>query len=293
MSDEQAKVSFMEKNPRTCPVCKNEFYHEMLLTGGGRLIAGKLRNDLRRTYEKSKKYGTVYPLIYVVVVCPHCLYAAFQEDFNLIDHRQIEEASDTAKQRNKYMSEFFGNDIDFTRHRTLLEGAASYFLALDGYRYHGKDTAPTLKKALCALRLSWTLEDLASIYPNENYDRLIPFFQYKASELYTASIEYMQNGRENFEKLKSFGPDIDNNFGYEGMLYMGALLGMDASKFIPDPKVKVQTLVQAKRKISKIFGSGKSSKSKPSALLEKIKELHVAIGEELNHLNEEYGIDIS
>ena len=103
----------------------------------------------------------------------------------------------------------------------------------------------------------------------------------------------MQNGKENFEKLKSFGPDIDNNFGYEGMLYMGALLGMDASKFIPDPKVKAETLVQAKRKISKIFGSGKSSKSKPSALLEKIKELHVAITEELNQLNEEYGIDVS
>ena len=277
MSDEQPRVSFIEKNPRTCPVCSGEFYHEMLLTGGGRLIAGKLRDDLRRTYEKSKKYGTVYPLIYVVVVCPHCLYASFQEDFLLIDNKKKDEALATSNQRDKYMREFFGNDIDFKRHRTLIEGAASYFLAIDSYHYHGKDTAPTLKKALCSLRLSWTLEDLANVYPNENYDRLIPFFQYKASELYLSAIECMQNGKENFEKIKSFGPDIDNNFGYEGMLYMGALLGMDASKFIPDPKVKAQTLVQAKRKISKIFGSGKSSKSKPSALLEKIKELHLNI----------------
>ena len=293
MNDEQPKVSFIEKNPRICPVCQSEFYHEMLLTGGGRLIAGKLRNDLRRTYEKSKKYGTVYPLIYVVVVCPNCLYASFQEDFMLIDHKKIEEAHDTSENRAEYMKEFFGSKVDFTKNRTLLEGAASYFLALDGYHYHEKDTAPTLKKALCSLRLSWTLEDLANLYPNENYDRLIPFFQYKASQLYSVSIEYMQNGKENFEKLKSFGPDIDNNFGYEGMLYMGALLGMDASKFIPDPKVKAETLLQAKRKISKIFGSGKSSKSKPSALLEKIKELHVSITEELNNINEEYGIDIS
>ncbi len=293
MSDEQPKVSFIEKNPRTCPVCNEEFYHEMLLTGGGRLIAGKLRDDLRRTYEKSKKYGTVYPLIYVVVVCPNCLYAAFQEDFSLIDLRKIEEAAESSKRRSEYAKEFFGGNLDFTKNRTLFEGAASYFLALDGYRYHGKDTAPTLKKALSSLRLSWTLEDLANAYPNENYDRLIPFFQYKASELYSASIECMQNGKENFEKLKSFGPDIDNNFGYEGMLYIGALLGMDASKFIPDPKVKAETLVQAKRKISKVFGSGKSSKSKPSALLEKIKELYTAITEELNQLNEEYGLDIN
>ncbi len=74
---------------------------------------------------------------------------------------------------------------------------------------------------------------------------------------------------------------------------MGALLGFDSSKFIPDPNVKANTLVQAKRKISKVFGSGKSSKSKPSALLEKIKELHTNITEELNSINETYGINLN
>ena len=173
---EELKISYFEKNPRTCPVCNKEFYHEMLLTGGGRLIAGNLRDDLRRTYEKSKKYGAVYPLIYVVAVCPHCLYAAFQEDFNMVDSHKIKEAFDSYEQRSKYMHEFFGPDIDFKKNRNLISGAASYFLALDGYRYHTKDSAPTLKKALSSLRLSWTLEDLASIYPNDNYDKLIPFF---------------------------------------------------------------------------------------------------------------------
>ena len=52
---EELKISYFEKNPRTCPVCNKEFYHEMLLTGGGRLIAGNLRDDLRRTYEKDKQ----------------------------------------------------------------------------------------------------------------------------------------------------------------------------------------------------------------------------------------------
>ena len=50
---------------------------------------------------------------------------------------------------------------------------------------------------------------------------------------------------------------------------------------------------KAKRKISKVFGSGKSSKSKPSALLEKIKELHSSITEELNELNEAYGMNLN
>lgn len=293
MSAEEVKLSFFEKNPRVCPVCETEFYHEMLLTGGGRLIAGELRNDLRRTYEKSKKYGSVYPLIYVVAVCPNCLYASFNEDFSSVDKKKSEDILETKEWRRKYMEEFFGNNINFEKNRDLYSGAASYFLALDGYLYHDKEAAPTLKKALCSLRLSWVLEDLSKEAPNENYDRLIPFFQYKASELYAEAIECMQNGRESFDKIKSFGPDIDNNFGYEGMLYMGALLGFDSSKFIPDPNVKANTLVQAKRKISKIFGSGKSSKSKPSALLEKIKELHNDISEELNSLNKEYGMDLN
>ncbi|MCZ9890939.1 hypothetical protein OFR42_06185 [Brachyspira hyodysenteriae] len=43
MSDEQPKVSFIEKNPRTCPVCRNEFYHEMLLTGGGKVNCWKIK----------------------------------------------------------------------------------------------------------------------------------------------------------------------------------------------------------------------------------------------------------
>ena len=64
-----------------------------------------------------------------------------------------------------------------------------------------KDTAPdSLKKALCSLRLSWTLEDLSNMYPNENYDRLIPFLQYKASELYKHPIliECMANWKSKF-----------------------------------------------------------------------------------------------
>lgn len=291
-TNEDRKISFFEKNQRVCPVCGNEFYHEMLLTGGGRLIAGKLREDLRRMYEKSKKYGMVYPLIYVVVVCPECLYAAFSEDFLLIDENKKKEAYNERIEREKYLKEFFGYDVDFKKNRNLTSGAASYFLAIDGYYYHMKDNFPTLKKALCSLRLSWLLEDLAGEKPNENYEKLVPFFQYKASEFYAKAIDYMENGKESYDKLKSFGPDIDNNFGYEGMLYMGALLALSSSKFIPDPNVKLSTLIQAKRKISRVFGTGKTSKSKPSVLLEKIKELHVNITKELNEIHEKYGIDI-
>jgi len=51
------RVSFRQKNPTKCPVCSNEFYREEMLTGGGRLIAGKITDELRRLYEKNEKWG--------------------------------------------------------------------------------------------------------------------------------------------------------------------------------------------------------------------------------------------
>lgn len=289
---EEKRITFFEKKPRTCPVCGQEFYHETLLTGGGRLIAGPLRNDLRRMYEKSKKYGNVYPLIYVVAVCPNCLYAAFAEDFLYIEEKKKEDILREATYREKYLKEFFGYNVDFTKNRNLLSGAASYFLAICGYYWHVKDDFPTLKKALCCLRLSWILEDLDKEEPEENWTKLIPFFQFKATEYYSLAIEYMQDGKEQNDKVKSYGPDIDNNYGFEGMLYMGALLAMSCSKFIPDPNVRAKTLSQASKKISRVFGSGKTSRSKPSAILEKIKDLHKEIKAQLAEIKEKYGIDL-
>ena len=75
------KTTFFSKNPIVCPVCETSFYKEDLLSGGGRLIAGELTEELHRTYEPSKKYGEVYPLVYAVLVCPSCLYAAYTQDF--------------------------------------------------------------------------------------------------------------------------------------------------------------------------------------------------------------------
>jgi uncharacterized protein (DUF2225 family) len=75
------KISYRQKNSSICPVCSFEFHREDLLSGGGRLIAGKLSDDLRRNYEVSKKYGKIYPLAYAVNVCPSCYYSAYPKDF--------------------------------------------------------------------------------------------------------------------------------------------------------------------------------------------------------------------
>lgn len=285
------KVTFREKHTRHCPVCDNEFYHEQILSGGGRLIAGELRRDLRRLYETTKKYGNVYPLIYGIVVCPNCLYASLSEDFDHIDKKKVDDCLADKDAREKYLKDIFGYNTNLADDRTLNSGAASYFLAISSYGYHNGSTFPTFKKALCSLRLSWVLEDLNKEAPDDNYDNLIPFFQFKAKEFYNAAVEIMNMGGENFEGLKTFGPDMDKNFGFEGMLYMAALLENTFSFFIEEPDTRAEQLLAAKRKLGKLFGSGKSSKSKPSALLESVKELRSEINEELQKISEQTGVE--
>lgn len=285
------KVTFHEKHARHCPVCENEFYHEQILSGGGRLIAGELRRDLRRLYETTKKYGDVYPLIYNIVVCPECLYSSLSEDFDNIDKKKVEDCLEDKAGRLRYVSEMFGENVNFSDDRTLRSGAASYFLAISSYGFHNGSTFPTFKKALCSLRMSWVLEDLNKEAPDDNFDNLIPFFQFKAKEFYNAAVEIMNMGGENFEGLKTFGPDIDKNFGFEGMLYIAALLENTFSFFIEDADSRAEQLLAAKRKLGKLFGSGKSSKSKPSALLESVKELRSEINEELKKISEQTGIE--
>ncbi len=285
------KVTFHEKHARHCPICENEFYHEQILTGGGRLIAGELRRDLRRLYETTKKYGNVYPLIYGIVTCPECLYSSLSEDFDNVDKKQIEKCAEDREARQRYIKEMFGDSVSFSEDRTLRSGAASYFLAISSYGFHNGATFPTFKKALCSLRMSWVLEDLHKEAPEDNFDNLIPFFQFKAKEFYNAAVEIMNMGGENFEGLRTFGPDMDKNFGFEGMLYMAALLENTFSFFIEDPDTRAGQLLAAKRKLGKLFGSGKSSKSKPSALLETVKELRSEINDELKNLSEQTGIE--
>ncbi len=290
-SSSAKKITFHEKSARHCPVCENEFYHEQILSGGGRLIAGNLRRDLRRLYETTKKYGDVYPLIYGIVTCPECLYASLSEDFDYVDKKQIDDCLEDKDARIKYMHEMFGDNVSFNDDRNLRSGAASYFLAISSYGYHNGSTFPTFKKAICSLRMSWVLEDLHKEAPEDNFDNLIPFFQFKAKEFYNIAVDIMNNGGENFEGLKTFGPDMDKNYGFEGMLYVAALLENTFSFFIEDPDTRAQQLLHAKRKLGKLFGSGKSSKSKPSALLESVKELRSEINDELHKISEETGIE--
>ena len=274
-----ATLTFFSKNKIECPICDENFYREEIRTGRGRMIAGDLTKELRRNYEASQQYGEVYPLVYPVTVCPSCFYAAFQNDFSSVPEKAIEPLQEERAKRQGSVDKLF-DYLDFTEPRRLQEGVASYILAILSYDHFPKQFSPKFKQGLSALRGAWLAGDLHRKVPSENYDYLQHILYRKARCLYTVAVEWEQTGRETLSAAGTLGPDLDKNYGYDGVLYLSGLLEY---KFGPrkDPERRKEALGRAKRTIARIFGMGKASKDKPAAILDNAREVYEEISKEL------------
>jgi uncharacterized protein (DUF2225 family) len=279
----ELKVSYLSKEELTCPVCETIFNREELLTGSGRLIAGKLTDELHRLYEPSARYGEVYPLVYQATVCPECWFAAMDKDF-------VDFPSFTKEKAKKDMGERITDtklifpEADFTKPRDIISGTASLYLVLRCYEFFPKEFSPTIKQAVAALRTGWMLDDINKKSPGRHFDWLAMLFKKKANYLYNEAIRREQRGIETLSAMKNFGPDTDKNYSYEGALYLTALLRYKYS-FKEQPELRKKALEEAKRTIARIFGVGKSSKAKPGPLLEHAKNLYETISKELNEVD--------
>jgi uncharacterized protein len=283
--DKDLKLSYRQKTPSVCPICSFEFHREELFSGGGRLIAGKLSDELRRNFEVSKKFGKVYPLAYILTVCPSCLYSAYQKDFDILEVGEIDKIRELTAARKNAINKFFGG-LDFNSDRELNTGAASYLLAVDCYSYRNKKVAPTLKIAMSSIRAAWLFTDLAKEKQGSPYDKIAAFFYKKAFQSYVKLIDIMQTGAEPVESV-NLGPDVDKNWGYEGLLYLTAVLTVKIGSKEPDVKKRIEHFEKCKRYLSRLFGSGKTSKSKPSELLDKTKDLYDKINSMLAEWTQE------
>ena len=283
--EREAKVSYQSKEEYVCPLCETSFHREELHSGKGRLIAGKLTDELHRLYEPSIKYGEVHPLVYYATVCPECWFASMDKD----DFHEIPETVRDIglSDRNRRMEDtkLIFPAADFFQPRDLISGAASLYLVIRCCSYFPPGFSPTIKQGLSSLRAGWLLDELHRKFPDENYDWLSKLFKRKAQYLYNEAIRREQNGKEALSALKIFGPDTDKNYGYEGALYLTALLKYKYA-FPNDQSLRLNTLEEAKRIISKIFGVGKSSKAKPGPLLEHARNLYENINKELNETDE-------
>jgi uncharacterized protein (DUF2225 family) len=282
--ERELKISFHSKEEYTCPVCETAFHREELLSGSGRLIAGAITDELHRLYEPSAKYGDIYPLAYQATVCPECWFSAMDKDFLTLPEKVFSRVREDKENRIRDTQLIFPS-VDFNEPRGLVEGAASQYLVLRCYDFFPRDFSPTIKQAIAALRTGWLLEEMDTKNPGQHYDWLALLFKKKAGFFYNEAIVREQSGKENLSGIKIFGPDTDKNYAYEGVLYLSALLKM---KYGPrdDIERRAQSLGEAKRTIAKIFGLGKSSKTKPGPLLERARELYDNINKELNETDE-------
>ncbi len=290
MADKKAgrkiRLTFMSKQRFRCPVCEHEFQKEELLSGGGRMNAGNLTEELHRIYLPTNKYGKVYPLLYPVSLCPSCYYASYPSDFNSkVPIDRIARLNKEARQRKSMFRTIFPN-LDFFKTRGLAEGIASYAFAAMCYESAPMDAVPTFKQAMSCLRAAWLCMDLHEEEQEGNYDYLAQVFYRKAAYLYTRVVELEQQGKEAVEDVSHLGPDIDNNFGFDGILYLSGVLEYKYGQRGNAERRGMQ-LKKARATVSRIVGMGKSSKAKPSVLLDLSRDLHKQIKEELNEL----GID--
>jgi len=284
-AERELKVSFMSKKEYACPVCEQSFHKEELLSGGGRLIAGALTQELHRLFEPSAKYGPIYPLAYYTVVCPRCWFAAPETDFPMLPAGRKDAAfADTIKRREDTMLIFPG--VDFGGPRGLMEGAASMYLSLRCYDFYGRESSPTIKRGIAAIRAAWLIDALHEKYPDQHYDWLARLFRKKAQYFYGEALAREQAATETMSALKNFGPDIDKNYSYEGMLYLCAYLRFKHGPEAKTREERVASLEEARRTIAKLFGMGKKSKDKPGAFLDMARKVYNDINEELEELKD-------
>ncbi len=284
--ENEKKISFRQKNPTKCPVCGHEFHREEMYSGGGRLIAGKITDELRREYQVSQKFGAIYPLAYLITVCPVCLYAAYPRDFDTPLPDEINSLREQSRVRKNTIAKFFDN-MSFENDRDLALGAASYLLAVDCYNIRNKKVAPTFKIAVSSIRAAWLFDDLANQFPDKQYKKISLFFYKKTYDAYLRVLDLLQNGEEPADAAGNMGPDSDKNWGYEGILYMSAILTVKVGIREQDPVKRAESFEKSKRYLSRLFGAGKTSKNRPTELLDKTRLVYDKINEQLETWKQE------
>ena len=285
LASKSKPLSYRAKEETICPVCNFKYNKEILHSGGGRLIAGKLTSDLRRTYELNKKFGKVYPMAYQILTCPQCFYSSFPNDFTNLKPEEIQQIKMASVARRSGIEKITG-PLDFNEDRNLVLGAASYILAIDCYQLRGIQIAPTPKRAICSIRAAWLFKDMDEEFPKMGFDKISDFLYAKSVKYYYATLEIMSNGSEPHDQfINLLGPDTDNNWGFDGVVYLnGYLTHKYLHLLAKTDEEKIEYLGRSKRFLGKLYGMGKASKSKPSVIIDMSKDLYDLIATDLAKL---------
>lgn len=280
--DKKPAISYWSKKKCTCPVCNKEFQREEMLSGNGRMNAGKLTDELHRLYIPSAKFGKIYPLIYTIGACPNCHAAFFWNDFTDIkDEKSLKRIYNKKEERKECVNSIFPY-YDLTRNRTLLDGAAMYYLAILTYDEVDLSYLPTMKRAILTLRLAWLCQELEEECPGHNFNVVSDIFYRKAIFFYQQAVINETARVEKSSTLANMGPDSDKNYGWDGVIYLCGLLEYKYGQ-TEDISLRLKKLDESKIAIARIFGLGKTTKEKPGPLLEHSRNLYEQLTKELEN----------
>lgn len=274
-------ISYWSKEKCACPVCKKTFEREVMLSGNGRMIAGKLSDDLHRTFEPSAKFGRIYPLIYEIGACPNCYTALIWSDFKELRDKATADALFDSREERREKCETIFPHFNLKKERSLYDGCAMYYLALLTYSKMLPESLPTMKSAFLSLRMAWLTRELDSAVPGHNFKYISDAMYRKSLFFYQQAIVCETSRTEKSSTLSNFGPDMDKNYGWDGVIYLCGLLEYKYGQQ-EDIQLRLKKLSESKTAIARIFGLGKSSKNKPGPLLEKARNLYDQLTKELN-----------
>ena len=277
----KAVISYWSKEKMNCPVCKKNFDREIMMSGNGRMIAGGLSDELHRNFEPSARFGKIYPLIYEIGSCPFCYTALLWNDFKELKNKEtLDRLFETREDRFNKVETIFPH-FNLKKERNLYDGCAMYYLSILTYSLVNPELVPTMKSAFLTLRLAWLSKELNSVCPGHNFDYISQVFYRKALFFYQQAVENEQNRTEKSSSLSNFGPDMDKNYGWDGVIYLCGLLELKYGQK-DDIQLRLKKLSESKTAIARIFGLGKSSKAKPGPLLEKSRDLYDIISKEVS-----------
>ena len=146
-----------------------------------------------------------------------------------------------------------------------------------------------MKQAVSAIRAAWLFDDLYKEIPDKPYNKVSNFFYNKAYGYYHKALHIMQTGEETLEAAGHLGPDFEKNWGYDGILYMCAILTVKIGIKEKNIEKRIKNFETTKRYLSRLFGSGKTSKSRPGDLMDMIRDLYEKMNAMIEEWNQEIG----
>lgn len=276
--------SFFHNETNICPICEAEFHIEQIRTGRGRLNAGDLTEELHRHYNPSAQFGRAYPLLYVYMTCPSCYYSATPADFDSINPEVKSALSNQTDERKKQLTDLLGSLPDLTESRNLLGGIAAALATSICYHLRPAEIAPTIQRGIATLRAAWLCLDYHSqVDSTQNFDALAFMLEQEAASLYRSALAKDTSNAESLLAPSTLGPDQDQNYGYDGVVYLSTLLTFKYGAREPVEE-RYHQLETCRVAIAKVVGLGKASRNKPAAILNTGRATYEKIFAELKEL---------